>query len=338
MIRNLLVGFLLLALGVIAFGYFQRVSKLDLADHLPAQQSNESFSSIGTEISQNSYISTALPELELTDSSFTNDDPRQILLYAAKYLEQSRPLSATVRYKVNLFDQEISGLGLYVQAGQGTGRWRLELDGKESGINYKLAQISDGRYFYRVESVGNQRDVAFVDMESLRPSQADSVQINLENPWSSIEGIPTLLRQLANHFQFDQTEKTKLGKLDVYRLTGKWQTSAVQKLFGGTENQSIQLAELPVQIPHAVQLVVGDSNDKFPLFPYRIVFYRLDETGQNTDSSRKKLKPTVMLEFYNLKRLDTAGLHLFQIETNEKRSRDLTEEYQQRAEQIQTWR
>lgn len=344
MIRNILLALVLLATALIAFQLANQRGKADSSPDL-SQNSSSANSLAGftntpgsarpnattDSTSPSQFVSTAGPTSQpVTDGEFESGNA--LLVSAAQTLNFARPLEAALRYKIDLFGQQVAGPGFYVQAGQGTGRWRMELQGGAAPSEYLLTHVNDGQYYFLTEQIGDSNQVSFVDLNTVR-DQLEFKNIASSAPWMNIGGLPSMLKHLAEHFEFQEPQQTTLGELTVYKTVGQWSPQAIQQMFQDIDGNYPTLHELPAHIPHAVQVVLGSHSDKFPLFPYRVTFFRIDES-ETSDSEQPKLNPVVVMEFFDVKRLDSVDSHLFYVDSNEERSINLTTEYVRQAKRV----
>jgi len=367
MIRKLLFVVVLLALALIAF----RAADIGFetaSDTTPPTSANDRNQRPGPDSLPNKQPATnaakrpesqvalasyhaevAGAEVAGADGDVTLDVPAS-LLRSARSLELGQSIKASLRYKIALFGQEISGPGFFVQEGQGSGRWRMELQHSSPQSRLRLAQVCDGRIFYRLEELDDRPELSFVDLNKL-PSGNGGPDDGLawRNPWADVGGLPSSLKHMAAHFEFDSVKRDKLGELDVYKVVGRWKPAALLKMFslapsGSQENtddgsasdrppisQRELLKILPAHMPHVVQLVLGTDQDRFPLFPYRMVFYRYEFIG---DTPEPELKPIVIMEFFNLERVSRISSTLFQVASPIDGSTDLTEAYIEQAKRM----
>jgi len=262
----------------------------------------------------------------------------RLLLQAKRQLESSPPLQANLRYKVNLFHQELTGPGFYIQAGDDSQQWRMELQGQVQSQPVRLAQISDGRFFYRVQQAGDEQTLEFVDLDKLNTAVSRRTPPGWQNPWTSLDGLPGTLRHLAKHFQFEPVRGDKLGDTQVLKLVGRLRAGSLDVLNpreleddpAADDWNITQLCELPEHIPHIVQIVLGTRRDRFPLFPYQLLFYRV-EFDERT--GKPELKTMLQMEFFNLQELDTISPVIFQVESTIDGAVDATDSYIEQARQ-----
>ncbi len=218
-------------------------------------------------------------------------------------LDQIGSLSAKIRHQVDLFDNQISGAGLYLQQGRGAQRLsRFELKSQAGETSSLLLQICDGRYFwtYRESPVGRvltQVNLERVQMALEHPPTVASATAPViaatpviaaapagAAPQSalalSIGGLPRLVAGVRQNFQFTRLGETQLGQQRVWVLDGQLAPAlliaAAPDQKGNIEaGKTIDLKKLPPQLPERLNLYISQAD----LMPCRIDYLR--RAGKN---------------------------------------------------------
>ncbi|HMO12720.1 MAG TPA: hypothetical protein PKD64_15900 [Pirellulaceae bacterium] len=248
-------------------------------------------------------------------------DVNRLLMQAARALENNTAIQANLRYRINLFDQKLNGPGFYVQQGSGSGRWRMELHGSSPQSKFRLAHLSDGRFYYRFHEVNGQSELAFVDTFRLDRNSSDQPKSELSewtSPWSHLGGLPATLKHLAIHFVFEPVRSETIDDRSVYYVQGRLDENALAKHSIHESNTPTVLSE---RMPQRVELWLGQEDDDFVLFPYRMVFHASPVEGKQT------LRSIIQLDFFNLKQLKAVNPALFTVDTPSTGSTDLTSFY-----------
>ena len=278
-------------------------------------------------------------EHRLASNSITASPDRDanhnyLIKNAAKALRNSSPLKARLRYKINLFGEQISGPGMYFQKGQGTRLSRMQF---EFGFDQSVVQIHqfcDGDKLYTLSIAGDKSNLEFVDLRKLDSLQKDVKSSSRVSSWLSVGSLTGLMEQLSTHFVFTEVEQGSLDKIPVVICTGQWNPKALRKLLDGqpcakaAKKGTVRWQQLPEHLPHQVKLTLG-LDQKFPYFPYRIVFEQFVLIEGKTT-----IKETAVLELFELKQAIDLPDEIFSIPSTETVPTDSTEFYRRRILQF----
>lgn len=264
-----------------------------------------------------------------------SDEPRraaQLVRQAADAMHHSVPLQAKLRYRIALFGESISGPGAYFQAGAGSRRTRIEFEFGFDETAVQLHQFCDGNMLYTLTQVGGETNLEFVDLRQVATAETLDGNAMQMAQWLNAGSLSGLLAQLSEHFQFETAQPGQLDSIPVTRVTGSWKPRALKRLLSGqvdpinSNDGSIDWSVVPLQIPHRVQLTLGNDS-RFPGFPYRIVFEQFSvEEAEATE--------VAVLELFELRHapeLTDAMFHLPDVETIPV---DATDFYRTRVEQF----
>ncbi len=275
------------------------------------------------------HLAKSVPPEPDFDASYN-----EIIQRAANTLNHSVPLTASMRYKIELFGESISGPGKYLQKGQGTRLTRMQFDfGFENSI-VQFHQFCDGDRLYTLSIAGDESQLNFVNLRQLDALQQDVRSASRVKSWLSVGSLTGLLEQLATHFDFTAVEETTLDSIPVLVCTGQWNANALQRLLEGQPSEKalkdskVRWQQLPKHLPHRVKLTLG-IDKKFPYFPYRVVFDRFEMV----DGSQLATEITV-LEFFEVKHDPNLTDEMFSIPTLEAPPQDETEFYRARIRQF----
>ncbi len=116
-------------------------------------------------------------------------------------------------------------------------------------------------------------------------------------------------------------------------MRGFWRPEQLQRLLThqvepGLLTPPIKWQDLPVQIPHAIELHLG-ADDFLYLFPYRIRFLQFTKS-QDFESARE----IVRMEMNEVTRLDNVDESLFVIRSQDAWPNDLTEGFAHRLREM----
>ncbi len=259
-------------------------------------------------------------------------DSNSIVRDAAQTLAHGPALTARLRYKINMFGQQTSGPGRYLQKGQGTRMSRIEFEFGYNDTQVQLHQFSDGDFLYSLTIAGNRSNLEFVDLRQLETLQMNKKLENVSS-WLSVGSLTGLLDQLAEHFTFGEITIAELDSIPVIKTVGVWKSQSLERLLEGQVapeilRDRVNWSELPEHLPHQVELTLG-NDERFPLFPYRIVFNTLQPRGNQIKST-----PVAVLEFFELQNSPRISNTAFQLPSIEMQQVDVTSFYKQRLRQF----
>jgi len=195
-------------------------------------------------------------------------------------LEAYPSIAAKTRQSVDLLGKHLVGAGEYLEQRAGPNRmFRLELRVQVGDEPRTLLYVCDGRYFWRCESYRGKGTAERVDLaraSQARDGREDSTQLPTMGEWPGLGGLPKLLRNLRDWFQFISAEETKLPDgTPVVRLRGEWRTDRLAALMPNPEaaiksGAPVSWDKLPQHLPHFAVVFLGRDD----LFPFRIEFGR----------------------------------------------------------------
>ena len=126
----------------------------------------------------------------------------------------------------------------------------------------------------------------------------------LRRPWALLGGLPRLICDLDDNFEFEAPRETRRGDIPVWVIQGRWRTEALARLLPNqrqriVEGKPLSQSQVPPFVPHAVRLTLG-RDDALPGFPYLIEFLRTEgrswQPRQANDSEQLALM--VSMEIY----------------------------------------
>ncbi len=205
---------------------------------------------------------------------------QELVAQAAQRLLRAPGIEAKTRQRVNIFDQQLVGSGTYLQLAQGP-RLLLKLDlklqlGEEST---SLRQISDGDFLWVLRRQKDQTSVSRVNMRRLLEAAAKAEPTVVPpSLWLALGGVPRLLSQLEENFQFRAPQPLVIGNLPVWSVEGEWKPAVLARLLPDQKDDILagreaHLETLPEHLPHGVTIILG-RDQIIPLFPYSFSFYR----------------------------------------------------------------
>jgi hypothetical protein len=234
-----------------------------------------------------------------------NDKVENLLHQAAQRLDQYHTISAKLRLKADIFDEQIVGSGEYRQGPSSSHllRWDTKLQIGEHLTS--MQQVVDGTTLWMYQGTNEKSTLRRVDM-----SRVLAAEVGLLRPvgepslhglgLGAIGGLPKLMRSLDLSVNFSSLAQTKLParfsargvEVPVYVARGTWTPTVWAKLLPDQAaeikaGQPPKLKKRPLQVPDQVVVTLGRDD----WFPYRIEFLRTEG-----DSSQSLL----LAEFYDV--------------------------------------
>jgi hypothetical protein len=115
-----------------------------------------------------------------------------------------------------------------------------------------------------------------------------------------LEGLPKLVANLNDSFQFTVVRQGYLDRLAVWQLEGTWKPAVLAEWSGDQKakvlaGEPINWKALPQQLPGRVVLTLGHDD----LFPYRMEYFRDSAVGNPDDPNAPGTIAT--LEFFEVR-------------------------------------
>jgi hypothetical protein len=314
--------------AVLAFAAALSVSAAGTSNSLIAQQDQIPAAHIARNPGAGSVALTADVDRDAPEGTGA------IIRQAAQSLAEGPPLQAQLRYRIDMFGQRISGPGRYFQAGQGTGKTRIEFEFGFNEMAVQLQQFCDGTMLYSLTKAGDETTLEFVDLRRLEGLHEQMPNGERVASWLSIGSLTGLLNQLAEHFEFGDAVPGQLDRIPVLECTGQWRASAIQRLLHGqidpaaVHGNTVDWQMLPTHLPHQVRITLGDD-ERFPGFPYRVVFEQFE-----FQEGKAVAKPVAVLELYEVRHAPELTDGMFQLPSIDTPPVDATSFYEQRIQQF----
>ncbi|MBX7165501.1 MAG: hypothetical protein K1X74_04045 [Pirellulales bacterium] len=190
-------------------------------------------------------------------------------------LETHRSVQARVRFQARVMGEEMLGTGLYLQGPTEEYRYRLELRMQIGEQSANQLQVCDGQSLWIQQQMLNHPTVYRVDVPSTLFALATRRQAAGHAPFPrtpGLGGLPRVVRELDEAFEFRCLGQTNLGKLPVWVLSGRWRDhvldAALPKV--AAARRAGKPVELPDHLPSHVVQCLGVSD----FFPYRTEYRR----------------------------------------------------------------
>ncbi len=269
-------------------------------------------------------------------------ESKKLLRSSSHRIHNSTPLQAKCRMTVSLFGEEVVAEGRYWQMGQGSGSARMDLSISTASIDagdsvaqqaVKMQQVCHRGFYYRLQNNGQEPDLQIADLNRISDTD-NQLLFASQNAWLSMGGLSSLIDSLKTNFDFDAPVNSRLGKTEAWKLSGKWKENRLVRLLNGQIQHSvigngIKWQQLPPQVPHTCEILMG-ADDYFPLFPYRISFFR-----QELEGERPVKKRILKIEFFELQQNAKLSNAIFEMNFDGIRPNDLTSEMVQRVKALQ---
>lgn len=213
---------------------------------------------------------------------------------AARRLIELPGLAAEFHYKLQAYDQTLSGSGRYWQAGDGPEKlFRLELTTQLEGYKATQQTIAGKRYLWtRCDFGPDKRSLARVDLRRVRQAIEESgppLSLDPSPTWLGIVSLPKMLGSLHQWFDFEPARKDRAGDRSVLLVHGRLKPERKQQLIADRKGQGGE------QIPDAVALTLG-TDAGLPLFPYRIEYLK-----RQPNDKQPEFTPLLTLDFFSAK-------------------------------------
>jgi hypothetical protein len=139
-----------------------------IAGHASAQSARSSFANPGYPADSRGTVSSV--EQESTSSheiASSHENARRLLRRVITQIALGEAFDAKVRQRVWVGGREVIGVGTYEQAGDGSGRFNLQVAMHDGDGKHTLQQISDGRLAWTREQIGDEVTLRRVDVGRL---------------------------------------------------------------------------------------------------------------------------------------------------------------------------
>jgi hypothetical protein len=262
-------------------------------------------------------------------------DGNDLVAQAARKLLSTPGIEAKARQSVDIFGQRLVGSGHYLQLPHPSSPMlRLDLKMQVGDGVITLQQIADGNTFWiRRDQPDGGGSLSRVSLRRLRKVVNEK---NLPAPpslWLALGGLPRLMDSLVHSFDFGPAEPIAIRQLPLWKVEGTWKPEVLAQLLAAQDDtapQSVDLEQLPAQLPHGVTLILG-RDDVTPLFPYGVFYFRQKqaEAGQG----RVTRRGLVSLELFEVRlRPDLTPRH-FEYVPGDQEVEERTDEYIARLRQ-----
>ena len=232
-----------------------------------------------------------------------------LLRSAVEAIASESNLQASVRHKINLFDQHLVGTGHYSQFGEGPiKRLRLELKTQVGKTTTSITQVCDGRHLWLRENFPDSIQLSRIDVRQVRtrleqlrrinhtdtPNQAFIAQLD----WGAniaMGGMPRVLAAVEDSFNFSVVRRATFEDVPVWVILGQWKPEIRDQI---QSRFRVRRGNLMTHMPNAVRVVLG-RDEQFQYFPREIQYLRVVEGETEEFVTATAL---VTLQFYDYSR------------------------------------
>lgn len=260
----------------------------------------------------------------------SSEDGQTLISRAAAQLAATPALEAKLRQQVQLFGQELSGSGTYLQKQSPQGLLlRLELKLQIGSQLSSLQEVCDGRFLWIRRDLPDGASLGRVDMERIRAALGDRSQSPLADVTTNclaLGGLPRLVAALAENFQFSTPQAVRSEKSAMWVVDGRWKPERLADLQPDLKEQILagkpfDPRRLSAQLPAEVRAVLGQKD----LVPRRIEYRR--PPADSAVDEKTALQPIAVLEIVEFQMRDNLDDRLFVYQPGNQEVADYTELY-----------
>lgn len=210
---------------------------------------------------------------------------QELVAESAEAVFGQSSISAGLRYRIDIFEQQLLGSGNYWQLGYADHKKsRLELKIQIGEHLSSVRQTCDGRFLWVHRDLPGGTVLIRYDLRRIREALAQSQTTpatSVDANWMALGGLSKLLDGLSGNFEFGVAEANQLQEVPVWVIEGRWRPERLASLVPEWREailagEQVPVAQLPAQLPERVRVVLG-RDDRFP---YRIEYLRRDENDQ----------------------------------------------------------
>lgn len=249
---------------------------------------------------------TASSKSEIPSSDLPNADRLMADMLASVRARDS--ISARIRQKIDVLDQQLVGTGVYLQQGRGEEqKLRLELKIQVADQTTSMQQVCDGTFLWMHQDLLDKTSLTRIDVRRVREAVFDrgGRRSRFQQIQLALGGLPKLLEELDRDFEFRLVQQDRLDGVPVWVVRGTWRPEALAATYPDPKakpaGQGVPtVGKLPPHAPDVMVLLVGRDD----LFPYRIEFRRRVEPDEKTPQRTDETRALVIMEWFELA-LDT---------------------------------
>jgi hypothetical protein len=252
---------------------------------------------------------SSVASIEEAEQGSEEVSAEKLLRSAVQAIASESNLQASVRHKINLFDQQLVGTGHYSQFGEGPiKRLRLEFKTQVGKTTTSITQVCDGRHLWLRENFPDSIQLSRIDVRQVRTrleqlrrtNQTDSTNhaIIPQLEWGAniaMGGLPRVLAAVEDSFNFSVVRRATFEDVPVWVILGQWKPEVRDKI---QSRFRVRRGNLMTHMPNAVRIVLG-RDEQFQYFPREIQYLRVVEGATEEFVTATAL---VTLQFYDYTR------------------------------------
>jgi hypothetical protein len=239
----------------------------------------------------------------------SSPDPQTLVLGAIQRAVWGPPLACKIRQRTRNEAATLVGVGQLWQAGQGTGRVRLDLHWVVDRQQHRLQQVSDGRLLWTSLQHDQSTELSRIDLSRLREALGgiwrQDVQDHHKTLGLAVGGSAETLRSLHHRYGWSRVQ------------AAKWEGENVWHIFGSARSQPAEPnGRAPVDheawqspsAPSDVRLTLlrgGDRN----LCPLEIEWF--EASTDPTEPEGRSLQSVGLIEYHDIRSPTTIDPELF---------------------------
>lgn len=259
-------------------------------------------------------------QLLANDSLHTQSTPTKATALLQRVIEEvvfGPSFDAKVRETVWTGGREVVGVGTYEQAGEGTGRYNLQVTMHDGDGKHRLQQISDGRLAWTRTEIAGKVSLRRVDVGRL-DQWVRGVTKNLPiAPRLQVGAWAEMLASIRRDFDL-QVDGAHLKGQPVWVITGRLKPKRREQILGDMET-----SQWPVLYPTKVRVAVRSQPDPEHNFgqylPVRIEFWSDPitpaDSAENASADDGRL--ITLVEIYSVRPISPPPVERFRFENQD---------------------
>lgn len=261
---------------------------------------------------------SAAPETGLAAASGSAAEAVSFLQQILDFIGNGPAFDAKVRETVWAGGREVVGVGTYVQAGGGSGRYNLQITMHDGDGKHRLQQISDGKLAWTRTEIAGGVSLRRVDVGRLEEYLRGIIPETSLSPRLTVGAWGELLSQIGRDYEL---------RIDTARLkiNGDDQVQPMRVLIGDltpTRRKAVLeesgRSQWPVLYPSRVHVAVKATDDGSGLavwVPARIEFW--SDPLAAAGSRKPKRRLITLIEIYSLRPITPPPAERFRFENQE---------------------
>ncbi|MEM6691581.1 MAG: hypothetical protein AAF664_19285 [Planctomycetota bacterium] len=177
-------------------------------------------------------------------------DARELIDRVLAYMVEGPAFDAKIRQTVYYQGREVLGGGTYEHAGEGTGRYHLQMTIVDGDGKHFLRQISDGRLAWTYQQIGESKSLSRVDAGRLDQWTTRSAQTHHLPASRLVGGMAEMLVRFSRDYDLI-VNSAKLDDQRVWWVRGTLNADVAEAVRGKSGTNSIP-PDYPAEISVAI--------------------------------------------------------------------------------------